>query len=169
MSMVATKIELFHLLKATCASNNVCVDCIISPLGGDTWLLKNVFVIESFIRDSFKNTDSSINETSEVWVSHWIINTNQFFIILILKVGVLNTLYFKYIYPGFHRQGLSLVLDKNVNLSCFNWKKLALTDLKIYQCLCFVSRCTPVMFFSKHVYKNCLNVLIELWSNAGLV
>ncbi len=109
--------------------------------------LKNVFVIESFIRDSFKNTDSSINETSEVWVSHWIINTNQFFIILILKVSVLNTLYFKYIYPGFHRQGLSLVLDKNVNLSCFNWKKLALTDLKIYQCLCFVSRCTPVIFF----------------------
>ncbi len=130
--------------------------------------VKNLFVIESFIRDSFKNTDSSINETSEVWVSHWIINTNQFFIILILKVGVLNALYFKYIYPGFHRQGLSLVLDKNVNLSCFNWKKLALTDLKIYQCLCFVSRCTPVMFFSKHVYKNCLNVLIELWSNPGL-
>ncbi len=59
-----------------------------------------------------------------------IININQFFIILILKVGVLNALYFKYIYPGFHRQGLSLVLDKNVNLSCFNWKKLALTDLK---------------------------------------
>ncbi len=28
--------------------------------------VKNVFVIESFIRDSFKNTDSSINETSEV-------------------------------------------------------------------------------------------------------
>ncbi len=140
-----------HLLKATGASNNVCVDCIVSPLGGDKWLLKNVFVIESFIRDSFKNTDSSINETSEVWVSHWIINTNQFFIILILKVGVLNTLYFKYIYPGFHRQGLSLVLDKNVNLSCFNWKKLALTDLKIYKCLCFVSRCTP------------------LWSNPGLV
>ncbi len=24
-----------HLLKATGASNNVCVDCIISPLGGD--------------------------------------------------------------------------------------------------------------------------------------
>ncbi len=157
-----------HLLKATGASNNVCVDCIISPLGGDKWLLKNVF-IESLIRDSFKNNDSSINETSEVWVSHWIINTNQFFIILILKVGVLNTLYFKYIFPGFHRQGVSLVLDKNVNLSCFNWKKLALTDLKIYQCLCFVSRCTPVMFFSKHVYKNCLNVLVELWSNPGLV
>ncbi len=26
-------------------------------------------------------------------------------------------------------------------------KKLALTDHKIYQCYCFVSRCTPVMFF----------------------
>ncbi len=39
--------------------------------------VKKLFVIESFIRDSFKNTDSSINETSEVWVSHWIINTNQ--------------------------------------------------------------------------------------------
>ncbi len=63
-------------------------------------------------------------------MSHWIINTNQFFIILILKVGVLNTLYFKYIYPGFHRQGLNLVLDKNVNLSCFNWKKLTWLILK---------------------------------------
>ncbi len=167
MSMVAIKIEPLIFWKQL-ALQITFVDCIISPLGGDKWLLKNVF-IESFIRDSFKNTDSSINETSEVWVSHWTINTNQFFIILILKVGVLNTLYFKYIYPGFHRQGLSLVLDKNVNLSCFNWKKLALTDLKIYQCLCFVSRCTPVMFFSKHVYKNCLNVLNELWSNPGLV
>ncbi len=28
---------------------------------------------------------------------------------------------------------------------------------------------TPVMFFSKQVYKNCLNVLIELWPNPGLV
>ncbi len=27
----------------------------------------------------------------------------------------------------------------------------------------------PVMFFSKHVYKNYLNVLIELWPNPGLV
>ncbi len=25
------------------------------------------------------------------------------------------------------------------------------------------------MFFSKHVYKNYLNVLIELWPNPGLV
>ncbi len=49
--------------------------------------------------------------------------------------------------PWFHRWGLSLVLDWNVILSCFNWNKLALTDLKIYQCLCFVSRCTRNVFF----------------------
>ncbi len=54
------------------------------------------------------------------------------------------------------------------NSSCFNWNKLALTDPKIYQCICFVSRCTQVHFFSEHVYKNYLNVLIELWSNPGL-
>ncbi len=30
--------------------NKVCDNCIISPLGGDRWLLKNVFVIESFIQ-----------------------------------------------------------------------------------------------------------------------
>ncbi len=31
-------------------------------------------------------------------------------------------------------------------------------------------RCPPVMFFfSKYVYKNYLNVLIELWPNPGLV
>ncbi len=33
------------------------------------WLLKNVFVIESFIRDSFKNTDSSlIKQVRYEWV-----------------------------------------------------------------------------------------------------
>ncbi len=53
--------------------------------------------------------------------------------------------------------------------SGFNGNKLALTDLKIYQCLYFVSKCTPVMFFPRHVYKNDLNVLIELWPNPGLV
>ncbi len=58
--------------------------------------------------------------------------------------------------PRFHRKDLNLVLDWNVTLSGFNWNKLALTDPKIYQCLCFVSRCTPVMFFSKHVYKKLL-------------
>ncbi len=31
------------------------------------------------------------------------------------------------------------------------------------------TRCTPAMFFSKHVYKNYLNGLIELWPNPGLV
>ncbi len=51
----------------------------------------------------------------------------------------------------------------------FNWKKLALTDLKTYQCLCLVFRCTPVMLFSKPIYKNDFNVLIELWPNPGLV
>ncbi len=35
-----------HLLKVIGASNNV-----FSPLGGDKWLLKNVFVIESFIQE----------------------------------------------------------------------------------------------------------------------
>ncbi len=55
----------------------------------------------------------------------------------------------KYINPWFHRQGLSLVPDERVSLSCFIWKKLALTDLKISQCHCFISRYTPVMFFSK--------------------
>ncbi len=71
--------------------------------------------------------------------------------------------------PRFHRQCLNLVLDQNVSLSCFNWKKLAPTDLKIDQCLWFVSRCTPVMFIPKHIYKKYLNVLIELWPNPGLV
>ncbi len=66
-------------------------------------------------------------------------------------------------------QGLSLVLDWNASLSCFNWNKLALTDLKIYQCLCFVSRCTAVMYFYKNIYKNHLNVLIDLWPNPDLV
>ncbi len=49
MSMVAIKIEQVIYLKV--ASNSVCVDCIVSPLDGDKWLLKNVFLIESFIRD----------------------------------------------------------------------------------------------------------------------
>ncbi len=61
MFMVAIKIDLWKL---TGASNNVCVDCIVSPLGGDKWLK---FVIES--RDSFKNADSSSKETSEVFMS----------------------------------------------------------------------------------------------------
>ncbi len=65
MSMVAIKIEPLIFSKQL-ALQITFVDCIISPLGGDKWLLKNVFVIESFIRDSFKNTDLSINETSEV-------------------------------------------------------------------------------------------------------
>ncbi len=39
------------LLKVTGASNNVCVDCIVSPLGGDKWLFNNVFVFESFIQE----------------------------------------------------------------------------------------------------------------------
>ncbi len=47
--------------------------------------------------------------------------------------------------------------------------QLALTDLKIYQCLYFVSKCTPVMFFLGHVYKNDLNVLKKPWPNPGLV
>ncbi len=42
------------------------------------------------------------------------------------------------------------------------------TDLKIYHCLYFVSRCTPVMCL-RHVYKNVLNFLIDLWPNPGLV
>ncbi len=34
-------------------------------------------------------------------------------------------------HPQFHRRGLSLVLESNVTLSCFNWNKLALTDPEI--------------------------------------
>ncbi len=56
------------LLKVTGALNNVCVDCIVSPLGGDRWLLKKChWIILS--RDSFKNADSSSNETSGVFMS----------------------------------------------------------------------------------------------------
>ncbi len=84
-----------HLLKVIGASDNVCVDCIVHPLGGNKSLLNNVFAIESFIqeirsktlihpvmkqvkylwsywiihsRDSFKNADSSSNETSQVFM-----------------------------------------------------------------------------------------------------
>ncbi len=77
MSMVAIKIEPLIFWKQLALQNNVCVDCIISPLGGDKWLLENVFVIESFIRDSFKNTDSSINEQVRYeWVIESLIQTN---------------------------------------------------------------------------------------------
>ncbi len=66
-----------HLLKATGASNNVCVDCIISPLGGDKWLLKNVFVIESFIRDSFKTLIHPLmKQVRYEWVIESLIQTN---------------------------------------------------------------------------------------------
>ncbi len=51
-------------LLITKKKKNVCVDCIVLPLGGDKWLK---FVIES--RDSFKNADSSSKETSEVFMS----------------------------------------------------------------------------------------------------
>ncbi len=35
--------------------------------------------------------------TKHVFMSHWIIHSNHFFIIVILKIGVLNILHFKYI------------------------------------------------------------------------
>jgi len=47
---------------------------------------------------------------------------------------------------------------------------LLLLILKYISAIIFVSKCTAVMFyFSKHIYKNYLNVLIELWPSPGLV
>ncbi len=41
--------------------------------------------------------------------------------------------------------------------SCFSWKKLALTDLKIHQCLCFCLKMhTSNVFFLRHIYKKLL-------------
>ncbi len=40
-----------RLLKVISASNNVCVDYSFSPVGGDKWLLKNVFVVELFTQE----------------------------------------------------------------------------------------------------------------------
>jgi len=45
------------------------VNYIVTPVGGDKQLLKKLFFIESFIRDLFKNADSSSNKTSVVFMS----------------------------------------------------------------------------------------------------
>ncbi len=60
------------LLRVTGALNNVCVDCIVSPLGGDKWLLKNVFVIESFIQESRSKTliHPVMKQVKYLWVSY---------------------------------------------------------------------------------------------------
>ncbi len=65
--------------------------------------VKNVFVIESFIQEiPFQNVDLSSNETSEMgclWVSHWIIHSKLFFIILKVKNCLLYIyLLFKYVH-----------------------------------------------------------------------
>ncbi len=68
-----------HLLKVICASNNVCVGYIVSPLGSNKWLLKMCFQLNhSFKRFVPKNADSSSNETSAVfeWVIKSFIQTN---------------------------------------------------------------------------------------------
>ncbi len=39
-----------------------------------------------------------MKQVTYLWVSHWIIHSTHFFVILILKIGVLNILYFKYTY-----------------------------------------------------------------------
>ncbi len=82
-----------HLLKGTGASNNSCIDYIVSSLGGDKWLLNKQCICHRVIhsRDSFKNTESSSNEASEV-------SFKLLFLILILKIGLFNILYFKYTY-----------------------------------------------------------------------
>lgn len=68
MSLVAIKWEQITL-KVICASNNVCVDYVVSPLGGDKCLLKNVKnAIDSFIPE-IPDADWSSNESSEVLMS----------------------------------------------------------------------------------------------------
>ncbi len=61
MSIVAIKIEQIPFWKQLGLQIKFVSTCIISPLGGDRWLIKKLFVIESFIH-SFKNADSSSNE-----------------------------------------------------------------------------------------------------------
>ncbi len=57
-----------------------------------------LFVIESFVQEIwFKIADSSSDETSEVFMCESLNHTlNQLFQNLILKIGLLNILYFKY-------------------------------------------------------------------------
>ncbi len=77
------------LLKVTGAWNHVCVNCIVWPVGGDKWLLKYVFVIESFIQQiRSKTLNHTAMKQKYVWVSHWI---SHFLFILIV-----NILYFTY-------------------------------------------------------------------------
>ncbi len=56
--------------------NNVCVDCIVSPLGGDRWLFKNLglFVIESFIQEICSKT--LIDPVLKKWsINEWVIKS----------------------------------------------------------------------------------------------
>ncbi len=65
MSMVAIKIEPLIFWKQ------------LAPLGGDKWLLKNVFVIESFIRDLFKTLIHPLmKQVRYEWVIESLIQTN---------------------------------------------------------------------------------------------
>ncbi len=72
------------LLKVTGASNDICVECI------EKWLKKWI-CSKMLIHPVMK-------QVKYFWLSHWIIQSNHFFIILKLQIHVLNILYFKYIY-----------------------------------------------------------------------
>jgi len=87
---------------------------------------------------------------------------NELFLFVCIKCYFVIILYIshKFIQVNCHfSQGL------NAYLSCFNWKQLALTYLKIYKCHYFVSRCTLVLFGKEK--KNYLNVIIKLRPNHG--
>ncbi len=88
MSMIATKMEniiFWKQFSLQIGASKTLVDYsiyyIVSPVGGDWWLLKNVFVIESFIQEIYTKIviHSAMEQVKYLWVSHWIVQSNIFF------------------------------------------------------------------------------------------